>query len=223
VLIIILTLFSSTRESGIDTFGSDVTHLVSSPVRWKRSDYVKFTGVAASFGTTMLLDDEIREKVQNYNGNLNDLADMFTSLGGGYGIGLLGGGLLIGYLSGNDELKHLSLRTCESALISSGLTYLIKMTAGRKRPYLKEGPYEWTGPNMEAGRMSMPSGHTTFAFAVASYLSFETENPLIDVLSYTCAIMVAYSRIKDDKHWASDVFLGAAIGISVGITISKID
>jgi len=223
VFIIIFVLSLNNYNCLLNTVGSDFIHITSSPSRWERCDYAKFTGVIASVGALMLLDDEIRNEVQNYNGNVNNVADALELFGSTLGIGLLGGGILIGHLSDNDELKRLSLRASESALISTGITYLIKMGTGRKRPDLEKGPYKWTGPTIESGMMSMPSGHTAFAFAVASYLSSETDNPLIDILSYTCAIMVGYARIKNDKHWASDVYLGALIGISVGRTISILD
>jgi len=223
VFIIIFVLSLNNYNCLLNTVGSDFIHISSSPSRWERCDYAKFTGVIASVGALMLLDDEIRNEVQNYNGNVNNIVDALEPFGSTFGIGLLGGGILIGHLSDNDELKRLSLRASESALISTGITYLIKMGTGRKRPDLEEGPYKWTGPTIESGMMSMPSGHTAFAFAVASYLSSETDNPLIDILSYTCAIMVGYARIKNDKHWASDVYLGALIGISVGRTISILD
>ncbi len=171
----------------------------------------------------MFLDDEIRDEVQNYNGRINNLANVLEPFGSKYGIGILGGGYILGCLLDNNQLKHLSLRASESALITTGLVYLVKITTGRKRPYMDEGPYRWTGLNMESGRMSMPSGHTGFAFAVASYVSSEIEHPMIKILAYGTAIMVGYSRIKNDKHWASDVFLGASIGIAVGKTISMID
>ena len=223
MFIIIFVLSLNNYNCLLNTVGSDFIHISSSPSRWERCDYTKFTGVIASVSALMLLDDGIRNEVQNYNGNVNNIADALEPFGSTFGIGLLGGGILIGHLYNNDELKRLSLRAFESALISTGITYLIKMGTGRKRPDLEEGPYKWTGPTIESGMMSMPSGHTAFAFAVASYLSSETDNPLIDILSYTCAIMVGYARIKNDKHWASDVYLGALIGISVGRTISILD
>jgi len=223
VFIIILTLVSYDNNRFLSTVCSDLSYISSSPSRWEKRDYGKFAGVAVSLGTIMLLDDEIREEVQNYNGKINNIADAFEPLGANYGIGLLGSSYLIGCLLNNNELKHLSLRASESALISMGFTYLIKIGIGRKRPNLGEGPYCFSGPNLEAGRMSMPSGHTAFTFAVASYISSETKNPLITILAYGTAITVGYSRIKEDKHWASDVYLGALIGISVGITISILD
>lgn len=221
--VIFLVLSLNNHNCFFKKVGSDFHYIISSPSRWERNDYIKFAGITASLGALMFLDDDIRDEVQDYNGKINNLADPFEHLGSELGIALLGSSVLIGYIADNDKIKRLSLRASESAFISVGITYVIKMTMGRKRPELGEGPYKWTGPTLEPGRMSFPSGHSAFAFSIASYISSETDNLLIDILSYTCAMLVGYSRIKDDKHWASDVYLGALIGISVGRTISILD
>ena len=223
MFVIFLILSLNNHNCFLDKVGSDLSYIISSPSRWERNDYIKLTGMTASLGALIFLDDEIRGKVQCYNGTINDFADPFEQLGSEIGVALLGGSVLIGYITDNDKIKRLSLSASESAIISVGITYLIKTTLGRKRPQLEEGPYKWTGPNLESERMSMPSGHSAFAFAIASYISSETDNLLVDILSYACATLVGYSRIKDDQHWASDVYLGAIIGISVGRVISILD
>jgi membrane-associated phospholipid phosphatase len=43
------------------------------------------------------------------------------------------------------------------------------------------------------------------------------------LLSYGLASIAGLSRIYDDKHWASDVLLGAALGTVVGKTIVKLN
>ena len=223
MFIIIPILFSSNEKGVLTTVRDDLTHLITSPLRWKGSDYVKCGGIATTTSLIFLLDSEIRKDALAHNEGMEDITRIFDPFGSEYGIGLLGGGFIIGCILDNDRIKHLSLRATESALISTGFTYLIKFATGRKRPYLDEGPYQFTGPNLDAGRLSLPSSHTGFAFGIASYIAAETDNLLIDILCYGTAIMVGYSRIKKDKHWASDVFLGATIGITVGRTISRID
>jgi hypothetical protein len=223
VFVIFLILSLNNHDCFLNKVGSDLSYTISSPSRWKRNDYIKLSGITASLGALIFLDGDIRDEVQDYNGTINNLVDPFEQIGSEIGIAILGSSVLIGYVTDNDRIKHLSLGASESVFISVGITYLIKMAMGRKRPRLEAGPYKWTGPTLESERMSMPSGHSTFAFAIASYISSETDNLLIDILSYACATLVGYSRIKDDQHWTSDVYLGAIIGISVGRTISILD
>ena len=42
---------------------------------------------------------------------------------------------------------------------------------------------------------------------------------MVDVIAYGLASMVGIQRIYSDKHWASDVFAGAVIGIVSGKSI----
>src|SRR5437016_2629934 len=70
---------------------------------------------------------------------------------------------------------------------------------------------------------SFPSGHTTAAFAAAAAVSSETSEwwPrsrwIIGPIVYAGATLVGVSRMYDDKHWASDVAMGAAIGTFAGL------
>lgn len=82
------------------------------------------------------------------------------------------------------------------------LTYSLKYTTHYLRP---------DGSN----RQSFPSGHTSFAFAGAGVLDreFGRTNALIPVAGYAMAGTTGYLRMVNDKHWVSDVLVGAGIGL----------
>jgi membrane-associated phospholipid phosphatase len=63
---------------------------------------------------------------------------------------------------------------------------------------------------------SFPSGHAATAFFGATLLAKEYgENyPWIAVGGYTLAGTTAFLRLANNKHWASDVLMGAGIGIA---------
>jgi membrane-associated phospholipid phosphatase len=63
---------------------------------------------------------------------------------------------------------------------------------------------------------SFPSGHSATAFFGATLLAKEYgENyPWIAVGGYTLAGTTAFLRLANNKHWASDVLMGAGIGIA---------
>ena len=63
---------------------------------------------------------------------------------------------------------------------------------------------------------SFPSGHAATAFFGATLLAKEYgENyPWISVGGYTLAGTTAILRMANNKHWASDVLMGAGIGIA---------
>lgn len=64
---------------------------------------------------------------------------------------------------------------------------------------------------------SFPSGHTTFAFTGAELLHQELKNsqPILSYAGYPIAAFVGYQRIVNNKHYLSDVAVGAGIGLLV--------
>jgi membrane-associated phospholipid phosphatase len=70
---------------------------------------------------------------------------------------------------------------------------------------------------------SFPSGHTTTAFAAAAAVTAETwewwprARWIIAPTMYGGATAVGLSRMYNNKHWASDVAMGALLGTFAGI------
>ncbi len=62
---------------------------------------------------------------------------------------------------------------------------------------------------------SFPSGHTATAFMSAHILHKEYGHisPWVSVGAYTVATGVGAMRIMNNRHWTSDVLVGAALGI----------
>ena len=62
---------------------------------------------------------------------------------------------------------------------------------------------------------SFPSGHTATAFVTATMLSKEYGylSPWVSVGAYSVATATGLMRIANNKHWLSDVMVGAGFGI----------
>ncbi|GAB4019182.1 phosphatase PAP2 family protein [Spirosoma koreense] len=62
---------------------------------------------------------------------------------------------------------------------------------------------------------SFPSGHTALAFTGAGLLSreFGGVSPWIPIGGYASATSTGLLRMTNDKHWVSDVLVGAGIGL----------
>ena len=116
----------------------------------------------------------------------------------------------------------------ETLLIANGLKELAKLAVNRKRPYMysdRDLPQD----EIENGdwAKSMPSGHTTFAFASAAFLTYTfcryfPDSPWqipVSIGSYAIATGVAVLRVSSGKHFLSDVLAGAAIGTVVGVMV----
>jgi membrane-associated phospholipid phosphatase len=95
---------------------------------------------------------------------------------------------------------------------------IFKHVIGRVRPNDLNDASMFVGPNNPFTRYplpldSMPSGHTTAAFAMAVMLTWRW--PRLRWLWYLLAVGVAVSRVMLDWHFPSDVLIGAWLGVMV--------
>ena len=144
---------------------------------------------------------------------------------------LIGGALYgVGKLGGNERMADLELHGTEAIIAGLLVTNIIKISAGRQRPYVDlDKPHDFgfmRGWNREQYR-SFPSGHALIGFAAAAAVTDETRRwwPksvwYIGPLMYGGAGLIALSRMYDNKHWASDVMIGGLIGTFAGLKVVK--
>ncbi|MFC1769993.1 phosphatase PAP2 family protein, partial [Nitrospirota bacterium] len=58
------------------------------------------------------------------------------------------------------------------------------------------------------------SGHSSAAFSVMTVFAHQyRDTKWVPYAAYGTAALTALSRVHDDKHWASDVLFGGAVGI----------
>ncbi|HWE43375.1 MAG TPA: phosphatase PAP2 family protein [Gemmatimonadaceae bacterium] len=209
---------------------SDTTRRSADPLFTRRDAVV---GAAFVVGTVALLpfDKRLSEQFQRPS---NHPRGFVASLDSAFRLTAAPGALLIGgtmYAVGRiahiERAADLGLHGTEALLVGSAVGGLIKGTLGRARPYAVKdsNAYDFKlGRGFTKGSpySSLPSGHTAAAFAAAAAVTAETskwwphQKLLIGTAMYGGATMVALSRMYDDKHWASDVVLGAAIGTFSG-------
>lgn len=188
--------------------------------------------VGAVVGSAALftLDDDFRDwftdpALQN-SGSADFVARGASHLGGWGPLAASGGLFVLGTLAGSEDVSDPALHVFGGILSATVATTVIKGVFGRTRPSDSEYPiHEFGfGRGFRDGHpfRSFPSGHTTTAFAMASALSAEASHrwpqayPYVKWSAYSLATITGLSRMYDNKHWASDVFLGAGIGLVVG-------
>ena len=98
-----------------------------------------------------------------------------------------------------------------SVIEALGLTYGLKYTIDRQRPYEKYP--DKIRPIEPEDSPSFPSGHTTAAFSLATSLSITYPKWYVIVPSAVWACGVGLARINQGVHYPSDVITGAAIGV----------
>ena len=175
-------------------------------------------------GILIGFDQTIMDVVQeNRSEILTTLADIGDFTGSKHFLPqFLLGTMGVGLVFKNEKLKRASWRAIKTAVVSGLVTEMLKSFTHRKRPNKGEGPYVFEGPHWTSGNTSFPSGHSTAAWAVATVFATEfSEHKYVPWIAYSLAAVTSWSRVYDEKHWASDVVLGALIGYVTGKLFTK--
>ena len=135
----------------------------------------------------------------------------------------------IGRLVDDRTTAAAGLRGMEAVGIALSVVGVTKFAFGRARPYVAHDPTSWRFMRGLEGSeyRSFPSGHSASAFAAASALTAEltAARPSLrwtaGVPLYLGAATAAWSRMYDDRHWATDVLTGAAVGTVSGLAVTR--
>ncbi|MEO6639314.1 MAG: phosphatase PAP2 family protein [Ginsengibacter sp.] len=209
--------------------GSDLKQSFTKPFHMSKRDWGtlgKFTlaTVALSFADEPIQDAAL--KLRNKNTGLNNVSKYITNFGGnyeGYTLAALGA---YGFIFKNEKMKTSVLLATQAYITGAAIETVSKFISGRTRPSYYENGTEaepkFIGPFSSTYRgrkfnSAFPSGHTTVAFAAATVFALEyKDKPLVPIFAYSAATMIGLSRITENKHWITDVFVGAALGYLSG-------
>lgn len=205
-------------------FGDDVYEVVKAPGSWEGKDWWRLTAVLGTGALLYAFDQKIHDWSQD---RATPKTKDWAKFGSFFGDGIFIGGLITSlYLGGEifDErgLRKTALLSLESWLTAGAFVIGLKAMLGRARPYTGMGSHHFKPFSFSSDYFSHPSGHTASAFAVATVIADQTDFVLVDVLAYSLSTLVAVSRVYESKHWASDVFIGAAIGYFIGKKICSL-
>ncbi|WP_233545727.1 phosphatase PAP2 family protein [Parabacteroides sp. AM08-6] len=111
-------------------------------------------------------------------------------------------GMKIGGVDSRSSWGRMLVSDAFSVALMASIVNGVKFTAKVKRP---------DGSN----RRSFPSGHSATAFMTATMMHKEYggRSPWYSIGAYTVATATGVSRMMNNRHWLSDVMVGAGIGI----------
>jgi len=138
----------------------------------------------------------------------------------------------VGRLAHSPWMADIGLHGEEALLAGDIVNTAIKWTAGRGRPFVEgdTNPHDYRllrGWQRGRDYSSFPSGHALAAFSAAAAVTNETAHWwragewYVGPVLYAGATAVALSRLYNNQHWASDVIMGAGIGIFAGNKIVR--
>ncbi|ARS37565.1 phosphatase PAP2 family protein [Pontibacter actiniarum] len=177
------------------------------------------TGTAALWTAAFVLTDEpLQQYAQRYRGKVsNSFAQVVEPLGRQrYWVPAAGAVFVGGLLAKDQKLRKVALISFGSVVVNATLTSALKNAIGRYRPSETSENEVFDAslnPFIHNPHSSLPSSHTSTAFAVAtSVATVYADHKLIPPIAYGVATLVGLSRIHDNAHWGSDVLAGAAVG-----------
>ena len=193
------------------------SHLNSDPPAFQRDLFIKNVSLkSAAFrraliapllftaaGLSTLDEDnddnyEVQEERNRYIPNFRHHADDYlqhSPIMVVYGLNWLG-------VKGKNDFANRTAILIKSELMVGILTFSLKRITAVPRPDTKE-------------LTSFPSGHTAQAFAAATFMAKEYGHKSIwySIGAYTVATGIGAMRVMNNRHWVSDVLVGAGIGI----------
>ncbi len=230
LFLIPLTAFAQDSNAAQETdstsvFVQDATHfaevgfgLLAAPFMFNGGDWARVGLAAGGTAVMFAMDKHIKDFALRNQTKLNDaIFDVDSYQGNHYSLFLAWGIYGYGALAGDSKIRRMGLHATEAFVYSGAITGIFKILIGRRRPYAGDGhlffrPFQFTNDRYQA----LPSGHTTVSFAVSTALAKSVDNMYWKVFWYGTAGLVGASRIYHNKHWLSDVFLGAVIGYYTG-------
>jgi membrane-associated phospholipid phosphatase len=111
----------------------------------------------------------------------------------------------IGRATNQPRLALIGADLVRAQLVAQTVTQTVKFTSRRTRP--------------DGTTLSFPSGHTASAFATATVLQSHL-GWKVGVPAYAMASWVAASRVHMDRHYVSDVIMGATVGLLAGRSVT---
>lgn len=219
------TAFSPVDElrAGAGRLAGEARDFVVTPFQLQDGNILMTLGIAGAIGLTYAYDGPIRDKLQGARThNLDKAADAGAIAGDpflhlGLAAVVYGGGVL----ADSPRWKETGAMIGEALILADGATLILKEASGRGRPQATPRKGDFHPFGFRSDYDSLPSMHTASSFALASVLARTSDSLPVAALSYTAAAFVGFSRMTQNKHWASDVLLGAAIGELAGRVVTN--
>lgn len=195
----------------------DQKEIWTSPFRMHKKDAVWWLGLGAATGALIATDHRTSNVFRNSSGQIV-WGDRLSQPGASYTLlPLVAGFYGYGVIFNDAKPREVGVLGGEALLDSLIVAAVLKPIAGRNRPNATAE----RGHFFDGGD-SFPSGHTIESWALASVVAHEYQHQkLVPITAYTLAGMVSLARFAAQKHYASDILAGGAMGWFIGRYVYK--
>jgi membrane-associated phospholipid phosphatase len=129
---------------------------------------------------------------------------------------------MTGLVKHSSHAQNTGMLAAEAIADTQMISFVTKHAIGRLIPSdipahgdLRDTWFKYKGTFTNGG--SFPSGHTASAFAVASVVATRyREQRWVPWVAYAVATGLSLTRLPDQAHFPSDIFIGATLGYGIG-------
>ncbi len=194
-----------------------VGHAYSRPLYWQGKDFLLFGGVTTTAFGLYLVDEDIRTEFIGHKDAIPNMLLEYSWYAGSpqNNYGFTGAVYLTGLFTRNEKLRRTGVLLLSSATATGFLQQFSKSVTGRARPGADFGKNHFRPFGGSVAYRSLPSGHAVLTFTNAHVIAKQFKSWWIKAPIYAIGLMPGLSRIYEDAHWASDVFLSWALSYFV--------
>ena len=225
------------HETSLQTINEDFKYVVTSPLRMSKKDRLKLILISGiTSGLIFNYDEKVNNELFRFKSRYsNNVINNFAEIGRAYGrsndrVFFLYGGISTSlYLGGrilkDNKMLKTSYLVSESFIFSLIILGPTKLILGRSRPYMNNGSkdFNFLAFSQDKGLRSMPSIHTSSAFAIITVITKQYDYWWVKLPSYLFLSSVAIQRIYDREHWTSDVVVGGLFGYTIANILIRND
>ena len=190
----------------------DQKEIWTSPFRLKKKNAPYWIGFTAVTAVLIATDRRTSKTFENNNaqirwGNrISDIGSIYTV------IPVVAGIYSLGIWKDNPKARETGVLSAQALLDSLIVVEILKPIAGRNRPEVIKDH-----GNFFRGGRSFPSGHAMESWAFASVVSHQYNDiKWVPFVAYGLAASVSCARFAAQKHYASDIVAGGAMGWFIG-------
>jgi membrane-associated phospholipid phosphatase len=195
----------------------DQKEIWTSPFRMNRQNAKWWLGFGAATAALIATDHRTINTFENSPGqvrwgtNISRIGASYTLLplvAGFYGYGIL---------RDNPKARETGVLGAEALLDGLIVVQILKAAAGRNRPDDLSEPGEFF-----EGGTSFPSGHSIMSWSIAALVAHEYKHTkIVPIVAYGLAAVASSARFSAQRHYASDIVAGGAMGWFIGRYVYK--
>jgi len=195
----------------------DQKDIWTSPFHMNRDNAGLWLGFAGITAGLIASDHWTSTQLENSTGqvrwanNVSNIGSIYTV------IPVAAGFYAYGAVKNDSKARETGVLGTEAMLDSLVVSEALKFAAGRTRP-------DATGEkgSFFDGGASFPSGHAITSWALASVIAHEySHHKIAPIVAYGLASVVSAARFTAQKHYASDIVAGGAMGWFIGRYVYK--